>query len=209
MKFVVLVSTGIDSPVSAYVLSKYATSLVLVHASIHPYGDEKEKDHFINLVKSLSERIKCPIKIYYLPHGEQLAQYQSDCEKRFTCVFCKRMMIRYANAIAEIEGADALVTGDSLGQVASQTLQNIKIIDSISTIPILRPLIGLDKEEIIKIAKELGTFDLSIIPQYSCRAVPSKPATHAKQRQILHEEKKLAINELINQAVTHAEIITI
>jgi thiamine biosynthesis protein ThiI len=207
MKFVVLISNGIDSPVATYLISKYAERLILVHASLYPFGDKKEKTYFLQLFNQLKKQIEHPITGYYLSHGASLSEYKSSCEPRFTCVFCKRMMLRYADSIAQKEHADALVTGDSLGQVASQTLQNMKIINQVSSLPVLRPLIGMDKEEIVAIAREIGTFSLSTIPQEPCTAVPSKPATQAKFEQIRSEEKRLDIDRLIKATLAQAECI--
>ena len=119
------------------------------------------------------------------------------------------MMVRYAEAIVKKEHADAIIMGDSLGQVASQTLQNIRVIDQATKTPILRPLIGLDKEDLVKIAKDIGTFDLSILPSDGCSAVPNKPSTMAKLDQILSEESKIDVNELVSQAVKNAEEIVL
>ena len=201
MKFISLVSSGIDSPVATYLLSKKAEEIIFVHADNQPFTDKRETENFINLAKHLKKHISSPIKGYIVPHGEALSAYKKHCETRFTCVFCKRMLLRYAERIAEREQADAIIMGDSLGQVASQTLQNIKVIDQAVTVPILRPLIGLDKEDVIKIAKEIDTFDLSILPSDSCSAVPHRPATQAKLDQILVEEEKIDIEYLVNDAV--------
>ena len=149
MKFVSLVSSGIDSPVATYLFSKKAEELILVHADNRPFTDEKELENFIKLAKHLKKHISCKMKAYTLQHGSTLLSYKKRCEDRFTCIFCKRMLLRYAEKIAEKEQADAIIMGDSLGQVASQTLQNIRVIEQAVSIPILRPLIGLDKENII------------------------------------------------------------
>jgi thiamine biosynthesis protein ThiI len=117
------------------------------------------------------------------------------------------MLLRYAEKIAEKEGADAIVMGDSLGQVASQTLQNLRTIEQAISIPVLRPLIGFDKEDTIKIAKEIGTYDLSILPSSGCNAVPHKPATRAKLDHIQLEEKKIDVDKLIKNAVNEAKIL--
>jgi thiamine biosynthesis protein ThiI len=111
------------------------------------------------------------------------------------------MLLRYAEKIAEKHDGDAIIMGDSLGQVASQTLQNIKVIDQAVSIPILRPLIGLDKEDVVKISKDIGTYDLSILPSSACSAVPNKPATQAKLETILDEEKKIDVDKLIIEAI--------
>ena len=205
MKFVSLISSGIDSPVATYLLSKNAEELVLLHADNRPFTDDREIQNFIKLAKHLKKVIPSEIKAYNVSHGAALAAYKKEGENRFTCVFCKRMMVRYAEAIAKKEHADAIIMGDSLGQVASQTLQNIRVIDQATKIPILRPLIGLDKEDVVKIAKDIGTFDLSILPSDGCSAVPNKPSTMAKLDQILSEERKIVVNELVNLSVKNAE----
>ena len=209
MKFVSLVSSGIDSPVATYLLSKKAEELILVHADNRPFTDEKELENFIKLAKHLKKHISCKMKAYTLQHGNTLHSYKKRCEDRFTCIFCKRMLLRYAEKIAEKEQADAIIMGDSLGQVASQTLQNIRVIEQAVSIPILRPLIGLDKEDIIKTAKEIDTYDLSILPSDGCSAVPKKPSTKANLDQILSEENKINTFNLVNNAVDNATLISL
>jgi thiamine biosynthesis protein ThiI len=117
------------------------------------------------------------------------------------------MLLRYAEKIAEKEGAEAIIMGDSLGQVASQTLQNIRTIEQSVKIPVLRPLIGLDKEDIVKIAKEIKTYDLSILSSDGCKAVPDKPSTKAKLDAILDEENKINVNNLIKNTIKEYKII--
>jgi thiamine biosynthesis protein ThiI len=209
MKIVSLLSSGIDSPVATFLISKKADELILVHADIMPFSDSNEKDKFLELAKYLSKKISCPTKAVIVPHGNNLLEYKKNCDVKFTCVFCKRMMLRYAEKIAEKYGADAIVTGDNLGQVASQTLQNIKTIEAAVKIPVLRPLIGFDKEEIISIAKEIGTYELSIKPSSGCSAVPDKPSTMAKLEKITEEENKIDINNLLNEALKKLKLFKI
>jgi tRNA uracil 4-sulfurtransferase len=197
MKFVSLISSGIDSPVATYLISKKADEIILLHGDTRPFTDDKEIKNFKKIEKQLKKISKVKIKTILVSHGLSLSEYKKSCDDHFTCVFCKRMLLRYAEKIAEKEGADAIVMGDSLGQVASQTIQNIKTIDSAVSIPIIRPLIGFDKEEIVKIAKEIGTYDLSILKSEPCKAVPKKPSTQAKIEKILEEEKKIDIEKLI------------
>ena len=207
MKLVSLLSSGIDSPVATYLLSKEADEIIFVHADNRPLTDYREINNFIKLSKHLKKHIKPKIKVILVPHGENLGCFKQNCNTRYTCVFCKRMLLRYAEQIAKKEGADAIIMGDSLGQVASQTLQNIRTIEQAVNIPILRPLIGLDKEDVIKIAKEIGTYDLSILPSDGCEAVPDKPATMAKIEQILNEEEKIDVDELVKKSVENLELI--
>ena len=209
MKLVSLISSGIDSPVATYLMSKKATDLVLIHGDIRPFTDERENKNFIQLAKHLEKIVSCPVKVYMIPHGNSLTNYKHNCNNRFTCVFCKRMLLRYAEQIAKKEKADAIVMGDSLGQVASQTLQNIRVIENAISIPVLRPLIGLDKEDVVRIAKEIGTYDLSILPSDGCSAVPNKPSTKATFDKILEQEKILDIDKLVKIAVNNSELIKI
>ena len=205
MKFVSLVSSGIDSPVATYLLSKKAKEIVLIHGDIRPYTDDREIKNFKKLAKYLKKITFCNLKVYLVPHGSSLSTFKQNCNNKFTCVFCKRMLLRYAEKIAEKEEAAAIIMGDSLGQVASQTLQNIKVIDKVIDMPILRPLIGLDKEEIVKISKEIGTYDLSILPTNGCNAVPYKPSTRAKLDQIIFEEQKIDISKLVKNSIDKAK----
>ena len=209
MKLVSLISSGIDSPVATFLLSKKAEEMILIHGDIRPFTDDREIDNFTRLAKHLKKIIPCTLKIYVVPHGNSLDLFKQNCNNRFTCVFCERMLLRYAEKFAGMEIADAIVMADSLGQVASQTLQNIRVIDKAVNMPILRPLIGFDKEEVVKIAKEIGTYDLSILPSDGCNAVPKKPATKAKIETILDEENKIDINKLVEKAVKVSKIISI
>jgi len=207
MKFVALMSSGIDSPVATYLLSKIAQEIIIVHSNNTPFSEDIEVEKFLKIVKHLKEKSPCKIELYILPNGNSLSNYKKNCENRYTCVFCKRMMVRYADKIAKKEKADAIIMGDSLGQVASQTLKNLRVVEQVTSLPILRPLIGLDKEDIIKIAKNIGTYDFSTSPSISCRAVPKKPSTQARLEQILVEESKLDVEKLVNQAIKNADLI--
>jgi thiamine biosynthesis protein ThiI len=209
MKLVVLISSGIDSPVAAYLLSKRVDEFILLHADNRPFTDDREIEKFITLAKYLRTLIPSRLSALLLPHGQTLDAYKIHCNNKFTCVVCKRMMLRYAEAIAKKEHADAIVMGDSLGQVASQTLQNLRVVEQAVSIPILRPLIGFDKEDTIKIAKQIGTFDLSIAPADGCAAVPLKPSTQARLEHILAEEQKINVSELVNNVISQAKIVTL
>jgi len=207
MRLVSLVSSGIDSPVATYLLSKTADEIILVHADNRPLTDDREVENFILIAKYLKKIIRSKTKAYIIPHGDTLMSYKQNCNNRFTCIFCKRMMVRYAEKIAEKEHADAIVMGDSLGQVASQTLQNIRVVEQAVKIPILRPLIGLDKEDVVQIAKKIGTYELSILKSDGCKAVPLKPSTRAKLDQVLSEEKRIDVNNLVKKAVQNARLV--
>lgn len=207
MKFVALVSSGIDSPVATYLLSKKADGIVLVHADNRPFTDDREIENFFCLAKKLKKLCSCDMKAFVIPHGASLGCFKESCNQRFTCVFCKRMMLRYAEQIAKMEHAGAIVMGDSLGQVASQTLQNIRVIEQAIGLPVLRPLIGLDKEDVIQIAKKIGTFDLSVVRSAGCSAVPVKPSTKAALDQIVFEESQVDVEGLVRRAVENVKAV--
>lgn len=209
MKFVSLVSSGIDSPVATFMLSKKAEVIILVHGDIKPFTDYREIENFTRLAAHLKKIVSCRLKTYVISHGDSLSTFKQNCNSKYTCVFCKRTLLRYAEKIAEKESTDAIIMGDSLGQVASQTLQNIRVVDDAVNIPILRPLIGFDKEDVVKIAKEIGTYDLSILPTDGCSAVPNKPSTMAKLEKILEEEDKIDVNKLVKIAVDKSYILKI
>jgi len=209
MKLVSLLSSGIDSPVATYLLSKKAKEIIVVHGDIQPFTDKKENENFLKLVKKLKEIIKPSIKCYVFLHGYSLNEYIENCDKKYTCIFCKRMLLRYAEKISEINDFDAIVMGDSLGQVASQTLQNINVIDQAVKMPIFRPLIGFDKQEIVSKSKKIGIYDYSILPSVGCNAVPDKPSTETSLEKIILEEKKIDIKRLVDNAIKNSKIIEI
>ena len=209
MKLVSLVSSGIDSPVATFLMSKKADEIILLHAETQPFSDECETKKFIKLAKHLKKICNCDIKVLIVPHGKSLSEFKKNSDNKFTCVFCKRMLLRYAEKVAEKNNCEAIVMGDSLGQVASQTLQNIRTIEEAVKIPVFRPLIGFDKEDVIKIAKEIGTYNLSILPSSGCSAVPNKPSTMAKIEKIIEEENKIKVKELVSNAINNSDIIKI
>ena len=209
MKLVSLISSGIDSPVATFLMSKNADEIILIHGDITPFTDEREKENFLDLARHLIKICKCKIQVYLTPHGKSLSAFKQKCDNKFTCVFCKRMLLRYAEVMAKKNNYDAIIMGDSLGQVASQTLQNIKTIEQAVQIPVLRPLIGFDKQEVVKIAKEIGTYELSIKSSMGCSAVPNKPSTQSKLEKIMKEEKLLDVKELVKKAISESKIIKI
>jgi len=209
MKFVALLSSGIDSPVATYLLSQKNEDVILIHADNRPYTDDREIKNFKKLAKHVKKKISGTVEVFIIPHGPSLQAYTENCKKRFTCVFCKRMLLRYAEAIVEKEGACAIIMGDSLGQVASQTLQNIRVIQQAIKTPVLTPLIGFDKEEIVHIAKDIGTYNLSIQSSDGCSAVPYKPATMARIEDVLVEEEKIDVKKLVKHAINNMQKIEI
>ncbi len=208
MKVVCLISGGIDSPVAAYVMAMRGTETVLLHMDNQPYSDETG----IEKVKDLRDRLELvtgqQIRLFVAPHGRNQEIISSLCRRGFQCVLCKRTMLRAAGAFAQKIGADAIVTGDSLGQVASQTVQNLRAESLDLEAPILRPLIGLDKIEIENIAKRIGTFEISTRTPSACTIVPKRPVTMARIDKVFEELNRLDHDEMIAFATEHAEEIT-
>ena len=179
-KVVVLLSSGIDSPVAAYLMMKRGCEVIALHCNNDPFSGPKVTENFNLLIDQLNIYASgVPIKRRVIDYGEYLTVAKEKAPEKMTCVLCKSGMYRIAEKLANRIGADAIVDGSSVGQVASQTLSNILATRYGVDMPILSPLIGLDKEEITKIAKDIGTFDISKIDDGGCSAVPRYPETHA------------------------------
>jgi len=204
MKFICLMSAGIDSPVASYLISKYG-EIVLVHADNYPFIGKDDKDILLELAERLRYVTEKKIRVYILPHGITLSDITEKVRRNLICVMCKRFLLRYGAEIARREGADAIVTGDSLGQVASQTLDNLFVEQYGLKFPVLRPLIGFDKEDIVKIAKGIGTYEISIKSKTTCRAVPKKVATRANLDVVLDYEKRLDIAGITKKVINGIE----
>ena len=174
MKAVALLSSGIDSPVAVYLMLRKGVEVVPVHFRQDPIKEEKVHElwEVLRGYGKLDELITVDFAEEHVPVFEELRELGKE---RWTCVFCKWLMLRRACRIGHEVGARAVVTGDSLGQVASQTLDNLLIVSSASDLPVLRPLIGLDKEEIVRIAKEIGTFEISSREEPDCPFTPRHP----------------------------------
>ena len=179
-KVVVLLSSGIDSPVAAYLMMKRGCEVIALHCNNDPFSGPKVTELFNQLVDQLNIYAKgVPIKKRVIDYGEYLQAAKDNAPEKMTCVLCKSGMYHVAEKLAQKLGADAIVDGSSVGQVASQTLSNILATRYGVEMPILSPLIGLDKEEITSIAKEIGTFEISKIDDGGCSAVPKYPETRA------------------------------
>ena len=179
-KVVVLLSSGIDSPVAAYLMMKRGCEVVALNCNNEPFTTHKALENFSLLVDQLNIYAKgVPITKRVVDYGEYLQTAKDKAPEKMTCVLCKSGMYHIAEKLARELGADAIVDGSSVGQVASQTLSNILATRYGVEMPILSPLIGLDKEEITEIAKRIGTFDISKIDDGGCSAVPRYPETRA------------------------------
>jgi tRNA uracil 4-sulfurtransferase len=207
VKIVCLISGGIDSPVAAYTMAMRGADTILLHMDNRPYSD----DTGIEKVQDLRDRLELvtgrTIRLFVAPHGRNQEIISAACRKGFQCVLCKRTMLRAASIFARKVGADAIVTGDSLGQVASQTVQNIRAESLDLEIPVLRPLIGLDKIEIENIAKRIGTFEISTRTPSACTIVPKRPVTMARIDMVFDELRRIDHDEMTLYAADRAEEI--
>lgn len=196
---VLLLSGGFDSPVAGYLMAHQGYDVVAAHFSLEPITDDG------STVKSrkLAEILGFPT-LYVVRVGEAFAEVADACHRRFYFVLTKRLMVRLADALADRERADVLLTGENLGQVSSQTLMNLRAIDAAARRPVLRPLIGLDKQEIMDRAKTIGTYETSVGPEICDLLGPPRPATAARLEQILEEETKLDIPALVASCLEHA-----
>jgi thiamine biosynthesis protein ThiI len=197
-RVVALISGGIDSPVAAYRMMQRGCRLIFVHFHSVPYLDKTSQEKARQLVTMLT-RHQFNSRLYLVPFGEIQRQIVAAVARPLRVVLYRRMMVRIAEALAHNEKAKALVTGESLAQVASQTLDNMTVIQQAARLPILRPLVGMDKQEIIDQARRIGTFDISSIPDQDCCQlfVPKHPATKAKIREVEEAETSFNVQEMV------------
>ncbi len=193
---VLLLSGGFDSPVAGHLMARQGFDVVAAHFSLEPITDDGSTIKSRRLVEILGFPT-----LYVVQVGEAFAEVAHDCHRRFYFVLTKRLMVRLADAIADREAADVLLTGENLGQVSSQTLTNLQAIDAAARHPVLRPLIGMDKQEIMDRAKRIGTYEVSVGPEICDLLGPLRPATAARIEQILEEETKLDIPRLVESCL--------
>lgn len=200
-KVLALISGGIDSPVAAWMMMKRGCEIELIHFDNFPFVSKENLKKVKKLRNKLQEWSSKKIKLYVVPHGENLKKFIESAKRSYTCILCKRMMYRISNLLAKKIGANAVVTGESLGQVASQTLHNLMVNNLVSELPILRPLIGLNKDEIVKIARKIGTYEISIEREFKCGAVPRHPETKANFERLRKFEEEIDVKELAEESM--------
>ena len=200
-----LISGGFDSPVAAYRMMQRGCRIIFVHFHSVPYQDKTSQEKVRQLVQLLT-RHQFTSRLYMVPFGEIQRQIVATVARPLRVVLYRRMMLRIAEAIARQEKAKALITGESLGQVASQTLDNMAVIQQAARLPILRPLVGMDKQEIIDQARRIGTFEVSSVPDQDCCQlfVPKHPATKARFIDVEEDETKLDVKDLLRYGMENA-----
>ena len=206
-KVVSLISGGIDSPVAAWLMMKRGSYNIFLHFHSYPFTNKASQKNVEDLIKILTPW-QFQSQVYFVPFSQIQQKIIASTKKDYWLLLYRRAMVRIAQKLAQKEKALALVTGESLGQVASQTLENLAVIGEISKIPIFRPLLGLDKQEIIRLAQKIGTYKTSIRPFKDCCSlfVPEHPQTKASLSKVNLEEKKFPVEKLCQEALKKAEI---
>lgn len=207
MKLIALLSGGIDSPVAAYRMCQAGAEVVLLHMDNTPYSDEVQRKDVMEIARILREATGQELPLWFAPHGDSQTAIHDKCDYNYQCVMCKRVMQRTARELGKKLGCSGIVMGDSLGQVASQTLRNIRSENIGLDFPVARPLIGYDKIEIEAIAKEIGTYDVSIRPGHGCSIVPVRPITGAKPEKVVSMSETVDIDALARASADAAYLV--
>lgn len=204
-----LLSGGIDSPVAGWMISKRGVVLDAVHFHSHPYTSDRAKEKVIELAKIMTQYTG-PIRLHVVPFTDIQLDIIDKCPKNYLTIIMRRLMMRIAEKIARESGAMALITGESIGQVASQTMESLVVTDNAVDMPVFRPCIGMDKEEIVTISKKIDTYETSILPYEDCCTifVPKHPKTKPSIAEIQEAEKLLTDPEgMMEKAIQNREII--
>ena len=205
-----LLSGGIDSPVSSYMIAKRGVRLELVHFFSPPYTSPQAKEKVVRLARELAPWCG-RMTLHVIPFTEIQEEIRRACPEDHFTLIMRRFMMRLAEAVARRTGAKSLVTGECLGQVASQTMDALTVSDDVCTLPVLRPVIGMDKEEIVRYSRKIGTFETSILPYEDCCTVftPRHPKTHPVLEEVREYEKALDVAGLMERALANVERIKI
>lgn len=205
-----MLSGGIDSPVAGYLMSRRGVALNCVYYHSHPYTSEKAKDKVKELAKILSNYTE-KVNLYIVPFTEIQMEIINKCNEDELTIIMRRFMMRIACALADKYKIDSVTTGESIGQVASQTMEGLIVSTDCANKPVFRPLIAMDKEDIIEVARTIGTFETSILPYEDCCTifVPKHPKTRPQVEGIRKSESVLDLEELVNRAIAEIEIVTI
>ncbi len=209
-KGLVLLSGGIDSPVAGFYLAKRGLTIEAIHFHSYPYTSLLARDKVERLAKKMCEYCG-EIRLHIIKVTHIQEEIHKKCDGDFMITLLRRMMMRIAEKVANANDCGALITGESLGQVASQTIQSIGVTNAVVSLPVFRPLIGFDKEDIIEVAKKIDTYETSIEPYEDCCTVflPKSPVTKPKLEKVLREEEKLDIEKLIEESLASEEIVEI
>jgi len=203
-KVLYLVSGGIDSPVAAYLGIESGWRPVFLYFDNTPFTGANTKERALRTIERVTRVSGIKGETIIVPHGRDLKIIVGRCKRNFSCLLCKRMMYRKAERIADKYGCGAIVTGEILGEQASQTLRNLILDSAVVRTPILRPLLGMNKLEVEGIAKEIGTFEISTSKAQPCSAAAVKARTRAKPEELEREERNIPFKELVEEGIRGA-----
>ncbi len=204
-----LLSGGIDSPVAGWLAMKRGIRLRAIHFHSFPFTSDRSKEKVIDLAGVLSRYSFEPIPVYVVNFTPAQTAIRQHVPPAMTITVMRRMMLRIASRIAAQHGIPALITGESVGQVASQTLESMAAINEVTSMPILRPLVAMDKGEIVELAQQIGTYDLSVLPYPDCCTlfVPDRPETRPRIERVRAAEADMPIDELVDEAVATVDVV--
>ena len=205
-----LLSGGIDSPVSSYMMAKRGVGLEMLHFAAPPYTSDLARQKVLQLAQELTAWCG-RMSVHIVPLTEIQEQIRKQCPEEYFTLITRRFMMRIADRLAKEFDCRALVTGENLGQVASQTMEALRVSEDVTDLPVLRPLIGMDKEEIVRIARHIGTFDTSILPYEDCCTVftPRHPKTKPHVEEVREIESVLDIEGLVSRAMAQREVVKV
>ena len=209
-KGLMLLSGGIDSPVAAYMMAKRGMKLCAIHFCSPPYTSEKAKEKVVEL-RNIVEKYATDVKLYVVPFTEIQMEIHRVCPAEFMITIMRRFMMRIASIVAKQPECKALITGESLGQVASQTVESMTSTEDCASLPVFRPLIAFDKEETMNLARKIGTYETSILPYEDCCTIflPKRPVTKPRLSAVEKVESALDVETLVENALKSVESITI
>lgn len=208
---VCLISGGMDSPVALWMIIKAGMIPVAVFFDSYPLADKRGREIALLSIRKVREYSGVPpIKTYVVGHSPDLSEIVTSCQRNLACVISRRMMFRVAKEIARREMADCIVAGDVVGQKASQTLHNLFVTDAtVDGLPVIRPLVGMNKDEIERLAKTIGTFELSTSPGVAACGIPTrKPRTHSRSEEIAKSETHLDLDHMVSRALENAQTVS-
>ncbi len=205
-----LLSGGIDSPVAGYMMAKRGLELAVVHFESYPFTSQESLEKVVELARKLSGWCG-RITVSAVPFARVQTEIRDRCQQDYSTILTRRMMMRVAQMVAQRQDCGALITGESLGQVASQTMESIAVTDNACTLPVFRPVIGMDKEEIVRIARKIDTYDTSVLPFEDCCTVftPRHPQTKPRLENVLRQEELIDVDALAQEAFEGLKRITV
>lgn len=209
-KVVSLLSDGLDSPVSTYLMMKQGYDVLAVSMITAHDPQNLSRNKVLKLAKLLKEKTGRNIEVHFVKYTEIQGEFVEKAERKLTCLLCKRLMLRIAQEIAKREGIDYIINGDILGEQASQTLENLYAVQRVvSDALVIRPLIGFDKIEVIRIAQQIGTYEICSEKAPSCDRNPKYPETHARLKDLVKAETPFDYNFIVKSLINGIEIVKI